>query len=469
MHKNFVRIPPFRPVVSSIGTYNYHLAKYLGTLLTPWLPMDYTASDTFTFIDDIQKVSMANKFMISFDVASLFTNIPLEETIELAVDLILTKDPNNQHSREDLTRLFEFATLGTNFLFEGIMYDQVDGVAMGSPLAPILANLFMGHHERRWIETFVGDKPRVYKRYVDDIFCLFDNKTQAMVFYHYINNQHLNIKFTFEEEDNNRLPFLDVLIDNNGQKITTSVFHKSTYTGLLTSYNSFVPLQYKIGLIRTLLDRTFRINNNWFSFDLDLKDLTRVLGRNYFPMWLIDKTVKGYLNKHFDKKVESVEEELNIDIRYFKLPFIGKYSDTFKIKLNDMIKKYCKNIDVKLIFTTCKLKDSFSCKDSLTSFSHTSKVIYKFVCANCNVSYIGETERNLSTRIKEHYKDKNSHVFKHVNASLACKNACNDDCFSVLDRASTKFQLRIKEGLYIKWEQPVLNKQLYCYNSQLFV
>lgn len=114
-----------------------------------------------------------------------------------------------------------------------------------------------------------------------------------------------------------------------------------------------------------------------------------------------------------------------------------------------MVKKYCKNIGVKLMFTTFKLKDSFSCKDSLSSFSHTSKVIYKFVCTNCSVSYIGETERNLSTRIKEHYKDKNSHVFKHVNASLKCKNTCNDNCFSILDCASTKFQLRIKEGLYL--------------------
>ena len=69
------------------------------------------------------------------------------------------------------------------------MYDQVGGVTMDPPIALILANLFMGQRQKNWVETFVNGKPRVYKRYVDDIFCLFDIKTQAMAFYHYINNQ----------------------------------------------------------------------------------------------------------------------------------------------------------------------------------------------------------------------------------------------------------------------------------------
>ena len=151
------------------------------------------------------------------------------------------------------------------------------------------------------------------------------------------------------------------------------------------------------------------------------------------------------------------------------MPYIGKYSNTVKSKIKDIVKKYCKDIDIRLIFTTGKVRDSFSCKDKLSSFAHTSKVIYKFVCSNCNVSYVGETERNLSLRIKEHFKDKNSHVYKHVNSSETCKEYCTDNCFSILDRANTKHQLRIKEGLYIRWEQPALNKQLFCYSIDLLV
>ena len=66
-------------------------------------------------------------------------------------------------SSEDLTKLFKFATCETNFLFNGKFYDQIDGVAMGSPLAPVLANLFMGHNEKLWIKNFQGTPPSYYR------------------------------------------------------------------------------------------------------------------------------------------------------------------------------------------------------------------------------------------------------------------------------------------------------------------
>ena len=85
--------------------------------------------------------------MVSFDVESLFTNIPLIESIDLAVDYIMKGNPDIKLGRENVTKLFLFATAQTHFSFLGNFYDQIDGVAMGSPLAPVLANLFMGHHE----------------------------------------------------------------------------------------------------------------------------------------------------------------------------------------------------------------------------------------------------------------------------------------------------------------------------------
>ena len=81
--------------------------------------------------------------MVSYDVTSLFTNIPLEGTIHLTSDLLFEAKPDLKIRRKDLQKLFQFATSQTNFLFNGSMYDQVDGVAMGSPLAPIHANIFM--------------------------------------------------------------------------------------------------------------------------------------------------------------------------------------------------------------------------------------------------------------------------------------------------------------------------------------
>ena len=109
---------------------------------------------TFTFVQDIQGLSMHGKFMVSFDIVSLFTNIPLEECIDLAVKYISDGDPDIKLSNTELKSLFSVATAQTHFLFKGSFYDQIDGVAMGSPLAPVLSNLFMGHHEKLWLENF---------------------------------------------------------------------------------------------------------------------------------------------------------------------------------------------------------------------------------------------------------------------------------------------------------------------------
>ena len=87
-------------------------------------------------------------FMVSYDVASLFTNIPLSETIDLAVNAIFESNTglDLKLSKTELKELFNFATSHTHFLFNAWFYDQVAGVAMGSPLAPVLANFFMGHY-----------------------------------------------------------------------------------------------------------------------------------------------------------------------------------------------------------------------------------------------------------------------------------------------------------------------------------
>ena len=144
---------------------------------------------------------MLSKFLISFDVESLFTNIPLEEYIDLAFKYISEKNPDLKLTPSDLKRLFTFATAETHFLFKGSFYDQIDGVAMGSPLAPVLANPFMGHHEKIWLEQYQGPELLFYRRYVDDTFCfIIPFRTRdAIAFFDYINSQRPNIRFTMKK------------------------------------------------------------------------------------------------------------------------------------------------------------------------------------------------------------------------------------------------------------------------------
>ena len=99
-----IPLPPFRPIVSSIGAYNHKLAKHLANLLQPFVPCTYSVKDTFSFVSDIKKVK-AEHFLVSFDVTSLFTNVPLEESIRLAVDKLLENDAT-KIKRVELLKLF---------------------------------------------------------------------------------------------------------------------------------------------------------------------------------------------------------------------------------------------------------------------------------------------------------------------------------------------------------------------------
>ena len=204
----------------------------------------------FSFVQEIKELNY-----VLFDVTSLFTNIPLHETRDIAVNLLFDNH-NIKMSRVQMMKLFMFATAQTHFLYNGEYYDQIDGVAMGSPLGPVLANIFMGHHEKLWLEQYSGQDLLFYRRYVDDIFCLFKHREQVPEFLEYINSKHPNIKFTCEEEENNKLPFLDISISKTeGLNFDTTTHRKPTYTGLLTNFTSFTSIHYKVGLIKTLIDR----------------------------------------------------------------------------------------------------------------------------------------------------------------------------------------------------------------------
>ena len=121
-----------------------------------------------------------------------------------------------------------------------------------------------------------------------------------------------------EKEVNNKLSFIDILIDNIQIDIlSTSVCDKPTYTGLLRNYFSFIPESYTIGLIRTLIDRTFKLNNTWNLFNSDLHNLKNNLCKNMFPPKLIDSCIKSSLDSKFTNsdRVDTNTDEDNNTIK----------------------------------------------------------------------------------------------------------------------------------------------------------
>ena len=112
-------------------------------------------------------------FLVSYDVTSLFTNFPLQEIIDIAINLIFNHNPNLNITTKELKKLFLFAASQTHSIFNSKFYNQFDWVAMDSSLAPALANIFMGFHESKWLNEYNLNKPKFYLRYVDDILAAF--------------------------------------------------------------------------------------------------------------------------------------------------------------------------------------------------------------------------------------------------------------------------------------------------------
>ena len=143
---------PIRAIASNIEIATYQLAKYLAKLLSPLSLSQYTIKSTKDFIQKIHNVNVPHGFnMISFDVKSLFTSVPLEETINIALDRIYyPKEIETSISKNDMRNLL--CTKNVHFCFGGEIYQQNDGVAMGSPLGPVLAGILMAGLETKIIQ-----------------------------------------------------------------------------------------------------------------------------------------------------------------------------------------------------------------------------------------------------------------------------------------------------------------------------
>ena len=140
-----------------------------------------TLAKKLFFFSQMKNANLSKKILVSYDVTSLFTNIPLQETIDIAINLIFNHNRNLNITRKELKKLFLFATSQTHFICNSKFYNQIPGVAMGSPLAPVLANIFMGFHESKWLNEYHLNKPKFYLRYVDDTLAAFDNEQDSFL------------------------------------------------------------------------------------------------------------------------------------------------------------------------------------------------------------------------------------------------------------------------------------------------
>ena len=470
--------PKLRPILSAVNTPTYKLSKFLVKILEPFTKNRYTPKDSFAFADDICKQD-SSLYMGSLDADALFTNIPLKETIDICVDLLYRDNQVvNNLSKEDFKWLLITATQESFILFDGEYYKQLDGVVMGSPLGPTLANIFLSYHEQNWLDTCPAEyKPVYYARYVDDICVLFRKSEHLIQFKRFMNEQHPNMHFTSEVEENNVLPFLDINIIRDGDRFVTSVYRKKTFSGVYTNYNSFLPDIYKFNLVSTLLYRAYRISSSWVLIHQEILKLKSVMQKNGYPIHIIDKIINRFLMKQCSSKVAEQPRSKKKTLQII-LPFLGLVSRRLEKTLKAVVEHNAPGIKVVVIYRAAsRLSSLFKFKDSVPSYLW-SRVVYKYSCGGCNSTYIGKTKRHTKRRFSEHLgishlTDKTVKVATPTNVfahNKQCKCEASRDDFTILcrDTSNSDYILRTKESLYIHAHKPNLNGQKWSIPLRLF-
>ena len=457
---------PLRPVCSMINTPEHCLAKFLDDLIKPHIPKQNMLCSTKHFLDKLDefKIQPGDK-MVSFDVVSLFTNVPLIYTINMIADYVYRSSSPPPFTKTVFKNMLKTATQGF-FLFNDVLYQQIDGVIMGSPLGPTLANFFLADQEVEWLSSTCDHNPALYLRYVDDIFAIFRQGVGIDAFLNKINCSHPNIKFTVEEASET-LPFLDVEIKLQDNSYDSWVWRKKTHTGVLLNFTAVAPTKWKFALIICFLNRIWDICSDKYYFDEEVEKLKRMFVKNGYPTKFFSSAFARFQTSK--QTCKTSDENTSDDKNYIKIPFLGPASVKFAKSLSTLFEQY---YDTKLtpVYTSFKVKTYFGLKSRTPKFL-CSNVVYRFKClCDTNKSYIGVTARPLCIRIDEHLNstrrsgnlENDSAIIKHLDTCQKCFQETRSnqlEHFEILRHCTSQYTAKIHEALLIKRYNPKLNVQ----------
>jgi hypothetical protein len=466
---------PLRPILAAFNMAAYPLAKFLTPFLDNICYNDYSLKNSYQFQESISKLQLnPGCHMVSFDVTSLYTQIPVEDAVNICADMLYENDAFLGLCKQQFCKLLSLTVKPSYFLFNSILYEQVDGLAMGSPAAPALANIFLNSLETKFLNDCPHEfRPLFYKRYLDDTFVIFQDPTHAPLFLQYINAQHTNIKFTMEPEADRQLAFLDVLVkkcdvglDNlTTQHFTTSVYRKPTNSGQGTSFFSFSPLTYKINAIKTLLHRSYKLSSNYISLSDEITCLKNYFCSNGYPKFLVESHIKRFLNTLYER-VETVLTVPRKNI-YISFPYYGSNSLKLDKELKHLLSKFYPQINLKIAFNNpFKVSSFFPNSKERLPVQLKSKFIYKFQCGTCNSTYVGYSIRLAKTRFYEHLGRSSRTELPLGRPMYSAPREHSDNMdhpihvnnFSIIAHGKTQEDLQILESLYIHTENPDLNK-----------
>ena len=454
---------PLRPIVSMPGSAYYKVAKKVADWLS-FVPQCGINTSTEKVSRQLKDIELSDdETLISFDVTSLYTNVPVKESIKVCADLLFDKVSIQGIDKDTFITLAELACCNVVFSTHRGYMVQREGLAMGSPPAPHLAN--------GWLSTFdsmIQGNACLYERYMDDVLSAV-KKDSVDEQLELINSLHPCLQFTYELEIDGQLPFLDMLICNKNGKLSSLWYRKPTDTGLTLNFHALAPLKYKKSVISSYIHRIYRASSSWENVHIGITQALQTLENNQYPsnfvMPIVQKVVDKLVCPENDDCKSDITEEIipemdanaclytceDKDKFLFCVHYRGKPTE----KLANSFRRL--NAPCKVIMKTKKIKSVLPPLKPAVPKMLRSAVVYKIDCPGCDSGYVGFTSRHLQQRVREHI-GKSGVVRKHIDECSPLFRGENlDKEINILAYSNSLVKLMTLEALFIKQFAPSLN------------
>lgn len=318
--------------------------------------------------------------------------------------------------KDELTRLLSFCLTSGYFQFEGDSYIQLEGVAMGSPISPIVADIVM----QRALESIMSNSPlRIIfiKKYVDDLLVAIHVDDVQHVLEKF-NDFHPRIQFTLEEEVENKLPYLDMLLHRSPDGLIKSVWYsKPCSSQRMLNYHSVHPINMLLNMAKNFTNRV----RNLTTKDDENPDevIKKVLRKNAFPEHIIRSLLRPEQG-HREAGGTNVEgARLDEATEFHSMIYVRGLSERWK----NVINKAPGNRKIAFKPAEIVRKHFTRVKDPIP-MEYKSDVIYDIPCGGCDLHYIGTTGQHLRNRLQQHRRDCRPPIINE-QASALCAHTSN--------------------------------------------
>ena len=430
-----------RPIVSCLRSPSYNLAKWLVQRFKLFENFrSRSVRNTADFVSTIRDTTLEeDDRLVSFDVKSLFPSVPVDKAISL-VRKWLEENGVCKENVVDYITLVEVCTSQPAFVFNGEVYNQVYGLSMGNPISPFLSEIFMSDLECKiligYSHIFID-----WRRYVDDVFSIV-KKHQMNEAVQILNAQDDSIEFTYEEENEGQLPFLDVLLTRTERKIQFNIYRKPTSTDNYIKNSGFNPKSHKLAAFRSMVDRLHDIPLSEDDFKNEKERIFEIAEKNGFQRKSIDFLIRKKQNFN-NLTTLTPERASKHNFRCFN------YHPTLGTRFQKIFRKYNVNL---AFYNKYSINKQFSKSIERTPTDELDKSgIYKIECNSCEKVYIGQTKRTLKIRGREHINCiKNQETDRSAVAAHFWKEK-HDVKFppSLLKEVNNKFHLTTWENIFI--------------------